>query len=105
VTEKGRLETLIKEERGLDGGIPITEAIVTRKGGDGSRRVGKGAGSGRIAPERDHPNKGETPNELVVRILILRCSDRLDEARIVVLDVADARAHRPADHFIGRVGG
>ena len=39
-------------------------------------------------------------------------SDRLRSAaigsmrrRIVVLDVADARAHRPADHVIGRVGG
>jgi len=34
----------------------------------------------------------------------LRRGDRLDQARIVIPDVADARAHRPADH-IGRVGG
>ena len=31
-------------------------------------------------------------------------SDRLDEREIVVLDVADARTHRPADHVLGRVG-
>jgi len=30
--------------------------------------------------------------------------DRLDEARVVVLDVADARAHRPANHFFRRAG-
>ena len=29
--------------------------------------------------------------------------DRLDEARVIVLD-ADARADRPADHVIGRAG-
>jgi hypothetical protein len=28
----------------------------------------------------------------------------LDETRVVVLDVADACAHRPADHFFERVG-
>jgi hypothetical protein len=28
--------------------------------------------------------------------------DQLAEARIIVLDVADARAHRPADHVLGR---
>jgi hypothetical protein len=27
VTKKGRLETLAKEEKGLDGGNPLTEAI------------------------------------------------------------------------------
>src|ERR1700732_3840046 len=29
-----------------------------------------------------------------------RRGDRLDQARIVVLDVADARAHRPTDHVL-----
>jgi putative SOS response-associated peptidase YedK len=29
--------------------------------------------------------------------------DLLDEARIVVLDIAGARAHRPGDHVAGRV--
>jgi hypothetical protein len=32
-------------------------------------------------------------------------NDRLNERRIVVFDVTDARAHRPADHIVGRVGG
>ena len=31
--------------------------------------------------------------------------ERLDQARVVVLDVADPRTDRPGDHFIGRVGG
>jgi hypothetical protein len=35
----------------------------------------------------------------------LRRGNRLDQARIVVPDVADARAHRPANHVIRRVGG
>src|SRR5580704_7466329 len=35
----------------------------------------------------------------------LRRGNRLDQARIVVPDVADARAHRPADHAVGRVAG
>ena len=30
---------------------------------------------------------------------------RLDEARVVVLNIADADDHRPADHLIGRAGG
>ena len=33
-----------------------------------------------------------------------RQNNRLDQARIIVLDVADARADRPADHLFGRVG-
>ena len=40
-------------------------------------------------------------NELTVS----RQMNRLDQIRIVVLDVPDARAHRPADHVVGRVGG
>ena len=31
--------------------------------------------------------------------------NQLDQAGVIVLDVADARADRPADHLIGRVGG
>jgi hypothetical protein len=31
-------------------------------------------------------------------------SDRLDQARVVILDVADARTDRPANHVFGRVG-
>jgi hypothetical protein len=38
------------------------------------------------------------------RAKLHRAGDRLDEARVIVLDVADARAYRPADHVIGRVG-
>jgi hypothetical protein len=34
-----------------------------------------------------------------------RRGNRLDQARIIILDVADARADGPADHVIGRVGG
>ena len=34
----------------------------------------------------------------------LRQNNRLDQRRVVVFDVADARANRPADHLIGRVG-
>ena len=35
----------------------------------------------------------------------LRRRNRFDEARIVVPDIADAGADRPADHLLGRVGG
>jgi len=35
----------------------------------------------------------------------LRSSDRLDQSGIVVPDIADAWAHRPAYHAVGRVGG
>jgi hypothetical protein len=34
----------------------------------------------------------------------LRLGNRLDQARIVVPDIADALADRPADHVLGRVG-
>src|ERR1700730_13313151 len=34
----------------------------------------------------------------------LRRGDRLDQARIVIPDIADARADRPADHALGRGG-
>src|ERR1700730_18348997 len=34
-----------------------------------------------------------------------RRGNRLDQAWVIVLDVADARAHRPADYITGRVGG
>src|SRR6202030_3517237 len=34
----------------------------------------------------------------------LRRGDRVDQARIVIPDIADARADRPADHALGRVG-
>jgi hypothetical protein len=40
---------------------------------------------------------------LALRASLLE-SDRLDEREIVVLDVADARTHRPADDVLGRVG-
>jgi hypothetical protein len=39
-------------------------------------------------------------NELTVS----RQMNRLDQIRIVVLDVPDARAHRPADHVVGSEG-
>jgi hypothetical protein len=52
-TAKGWFE---RQRRGLDGGSPIPEAIVTRQGGDGPRQGGKGAGSAcaacRARPER-----------------------------------------------------
>ena len=35
----------------------------------------------------------------------LSCRNRLDQAGVIVLDVADARALRPANHLIGRAGG
>jgi hypothetical protein len=34
-----------------------------------------------------------------------RRGNRLDQARIVIPDIADARADRPADHVVGGVGG
>jgi hypothetical protein len=34
-----------------------------------------------------------------------RRGNRFDQARIVIPDIADARAHRPGDHAVGRVGG
>jgi hypothetical protein len=33
-----------------------------------------------------------------------RASDGLDQARVIVLDVANSRAHWPACHFLGRIG-
>jgi hypothetical protein len=35
----------------------------------------------------------------------LRRGNRLDQARIVIPDIADAYADRPADHVVGGVGG
>jgi hypothetical protein len=32
-------------------------------------------------------------------------ANRLDQTRIIVPDIANACAHRPANHFVGRVGG
>ena len=29
-------------------------------------------------------------------------SNRLDQARVIILDVSDTRAHRPARHLLGR---
>ena len=55
---KGRLETLTKEEKGLDGGNPITEAIVTRQGGDVPPSGGKGDGSA-CAARRARPERSE----------------------------------------------
>jgi len=44
---------VMDNEKGLDGSRPITEAIVTRKGGDVTPRGGKGDGSvARSAVER-----------------------------------------------------
>ena len=33
-------------------------------------------------------------------VRVLRRSDWLDQARVSVLDIADAHAHRPADHLL-----
>jgi hypothetical protein len=60
---RGRLETLTEEEKGLDGGNPITEAIATRQGGDvlperGKRRMAPRAQRVRARPER---SEGDAP--------------------------------------------
>jgi hypothetical protein len=35
---------------------------------------------------------------------LTRANDRLDQARVIVLDVPDPRANGPGDHFLRRIG-
>ena len=46
----------------------------------------------RFAPCREGADAG----------LVRHLGERLDQARVVVPDVADARANRPANHFVGQ---
>jgi len=39
-----------------------------------------------------------------MRNLQVMASDRLDQARVVVLDDADARVDRPGEHCVGWIG-
>jgi hypothetical protein len=80
-----------------------TAALTKRKNPGGgtpgfSRSGDRRCGGNRIAPAiKQH-------RAMIVQV-DLRSSDRLDQSGIVVPDIADAWAHRPAYHAVGRVWG
>ena len=90
----------------MKGGAPWTEIENPGRGGRGFRgdeQGGKTRSSNQCltAPLDDRPRLIDFPRQTGR----LRRRDRFDQARIVVPDVADARADRPADHGVGRIGG
>jgi hypothetical protein len=69
------------------------------------RRVGDLAPLGARSQRQHNEERGEPSVPVHRRLLppdppcLTRASDRLNQARVIVLDVADPRAHRPAGHL------
>src|SRR4029077_11001244 len=99
-TREPGIRALLSGGRAGDGAPPAN-----RKPRQGRPGLSGGRARGKTRSSRKYLTASPNDRRFPGQAGRLRRGNRLDEARIVIPDIADARADRPGDHVVGRVGG